>query len=281
MSRRQDRVKSQTRNQNKFRNRGNKTKYVTIRSLNGGKMLTTNDPPPLTYQPWNHITLAWHSKPGDHNFGDLVNQIKTQIDPNKTGFSEKLAIQMKIHSVRVWNLTGKTISLTVYDFHDDDNVDQLCGLMDAGANPGVPRIGYELPLSFRQQVMRNDSTTGKRNLFTTSATDADTILQYIRMEWRFDGPVKGPSIDLNWERRLLEKQSKALEVAETTSTNIKKLLESQPSTVERIISGITHHAAEVAMLAEERNLLEDVVQLLRSSTISSYDTLLDTPSCSK
>lgn len=281
MSRRQDRTKSQLRTQNKFRNRGNKTKYVTIRSLNGGKMLTTNDPPPLTYQPWNHITLAWHSKPKDHNFGDLVNQIKSQIDPNKNGFSDKLAIQMKIHSVRVWNLTGKTISLTVYDYHDDDNVDQLCGLMDAGANPGVPRIGYELPLSFRQQVMRNDSSTGKRNLFTTAATDADTILQYVRIEWRFDGPVKGPSIDLDWERRLLEKQSKALEVAETTSSNIKKLLDSQPSTVERIISGITHHAAEVAMLAEERNLLEDVVQLLRSNTISSYDTLLDVPSCSK
>lgn len=279
MSRRQEN-KTRKRISNE-RHRGSRQRYVTLRFLNGGKTLTTNDPPPLAYQPWNHITLAWHSIPKSHNFGDLVNQLRAQLDPNKTGFAEALAVQLKVHSIRTWNLTGKTIALTVYDYHDSDDKDQLCGLMDAGANPGVPRIGYELPLSLRQQVMRNDKATGAKLLFTTSAADADTVLQYVRMEWRFDGPIKGPAIDLNWERRILEQQTKTFTVAEETSSNIKKLLDAQPSTVERIISGITHHAAEVAMLAEDKQVLEDVVSLLKEMTVSTFDTLKDAPSCSK
>lgn len=264
------------------RNRGSRNKYVTIRSLNGGRMLPTNDPPQVAYQPWNHITLAWYDQPSDHNFGDLVNELRKQIDPNNTGLAAvgKLAIQMKIHSIRVWNITGKTVALTVYDFHDSSDSDQLCGVMDAGSNTGIPRLGFEMPLSFRQMVMRNDSNTGKKKLYTVSAASSDTILQYIRMEWRFDGPVKGPSVDLNWERRLFETQVKALQEAKSTSQTVKKLLDAQPSTVERIIEGITHHAAEITMLAEDKLVLSNVVELLKELTVQSYDTLKDAPSCS-
>lgn len=257
------------------RNRGVKSHFVTRRSLNGGKFIPVNDPPQLAYQPWNHITLAWYEKPADHNFGDLVNQIKKQMDPNNTGFSDKLAIQMKIHSVRVWNVTGKHVSLTVYDFLDIDDKDQLCGVMDAGSNTGIPRLGYELPLTFRQHVMRNDESTGKRKLFTTSAASNDTLLHYIRMEWRFDGPIKGPSLDLDWERRSFETQVKTLEYSEATSKTVQKLLDAQPSTIERIISGITHHAAEVAMLAEDKQVLLDIASAIKDMSLSSYDTLKD------
>lgn len=259
------------------RNRGTRSNFVTKKSLEGGRTIPTNDPPQLAYQPWNHITLAWYTGPKDHNFGDLVNQMITQMDPNKTGFADKLAVQMKIHSVRVWNITGKTVALTVYDFHDDDNKDQLIGLMDAGSNTGIPKLGYALPLSFRQTVMRNDSSTGKKLLFTTSAASSDTILQYVRLEWRFDGPVKGPTLDLNWERRAYEEQIQIKEVATTTSKLTQKLLDAQPSTIERIIQGITHHAAEVAMIAEDKSVLLEIADIVKEMSISSFDTLKDSP----
>lgn len=258
------------------RNRGDRSRFITKRSLNGGKFTPFNDPPQLAYQPWNHITLAWYSGPKDTNFGDLVNQLKSQIDPLKTGFNSELAVQMKIHSIRVWNITGKHVSLTVYDYLDDDNKDQLCGYMDAGSNTGIPRLGYELPLTFRHHVMRNDSVTGKRLLLTTSSAAGDSILHYVRLEWRFDGPVKGPTIDLDWERRTFELQRKTLKTNEKTAEAVQKLLDAQPSTIERIISGVTHHAAEVAMLAEDKQALLDIAESLRElSVASTFDTLRD------
>lgn len=260
----------------KPRNRGVRSRYVTTRSMNGGKFLPVNDPPQVAYQPWNHITLAWYSKPADANFGDLVNKIINQLDPQGTGFSKDLAIQMKIHSVRVWNVTGKHIALTVYDYMDHDDKDQLCGIMDAGSNTGVPRIGYELPLSFRQHVMRNDATTGQRKLFTTSSASGDSILHYVRLEWRFDGPIKGPTIDLDWQRRSYETQVKNLEFNEATSKTAQQLLDAQPSTVEKVISKITHRAAEVALFAGDREVLNDIASAIKEISLSSsFDVIKD------
>lgn len=244
-------------------------------------MIPSNDPPQLAYQPWNHVTLAWYSLPGDTNFGDLVNTIKTQLDPNKTGFNEeKLAVQMKIHSVRVWNVSGKHVSLTVYDYIDGDNKDQLCGLMDAGSNTGIPKLGYEMPITFRHHVIRNDAKTGKNILFTTSAASGDSILSYVRMEWRFDGPVKGPSIDLDWERKSYEAQIENLKNNQRTADTINKILESQPSLIERVISGVTHHAAEISLLADEKQALFDLTDALKEL---SFDKCKDAPRrhCSK
>lgn len=254
----------------KYRNRGDRSKYVTKRSMKGGRMIPSNDPPQLAYQPWNHITLAWYDKPNDVNFGDLVNQIKTQIDPNNTGFHPTaLAVQMKIHSIRVWNVSGKHVGLTVYDYIDGDNHDQLCGNMDAGSNTGIPRLGYELPITFRQHVIRNDSKTGKNILFTVASAAEDMILRYVRMEWRFDGPIKAPTIDLDWQRRSFELQTSNL--AENTKTNeaVSKILDSQPTLVQRVIDNVIHHAAEITLLADEKQILTDLADAIREMT---FDT---------
>lgn len=256
------------------RNRGTKQKFVTTRSLNGGKIITTLDPPVVTYQPWNHITLAWITAPKDINFGDLVNQIKVQIDPNNNGFLQQgLCLQMHVHSVRVWNLTGKTVALTVYDFHDSDDSDQLCGLMDAGSKVGIPRLGYELPLAHRNSVQRNDSKTGARKLYTTSAASSDSILQYVRMEWRFDGPVKGPTLDLDYAKQTFEVLKDTQVQVAHMRADTKKLVDLQPSTVERIINGITHHAAEVAMLGYEMDTLKDLTDALKELQTNEFVVL--------
>lgn len=258
------------------RNRGERSKYVTKRSMHGGRMIPSNDPPQLAFQPWNHITLAWYQKPADVNFGDLVNKIKSQLDPNETGFHpEKLAIQMKIHSIRVWNISGKHIALTVYDYIDGDNDDQLCGDMDAGSNTGIPRLGYELPITFRQHVVRNDSKTGKNVLFTVSSATNDMILHYVRMEWRFDGPVKAPSIDLDWQRRSYEIQRDNLNTNVRAADAIVKILDAQPSLVQRVIDNVIHHAAEIALVADDKRVLTDLADSLR---VLTFDTCRDSTS---
>lgn len=232
-------------------------KYVTLKSLHGGRCLTTQDPPVVAYQPWNQVTLAWIIHPTAVNFGDLVNQLKAQLDPNSKGFMDNVSIQMKIHSIRVWNLTGKTVALTVYDFHDSDDADQLCGMMDAGG-AGLPRLGYELPLSHRTTVQKNDKN-GKKLLFTVSASDKDNILSYVRLEWKFDGPVKAPNFDLDYQRRIMEAEENSRESLRVMTDQLDTLIKQQPSLLTKLIDGVVHHAAEIAPLVSDDN-----AELIRS-----------------
>lgn len=240
------------------RHRG--TKSTENRLFLGGSAQPPQDPPMVAYQPWNHLTLAWISKPGDTNFGDLVNKIKAQLDPKGSGLAQSPAVQMKIHSVKVWNLTDKTIALTVYDFHDLDDSDQLCGMMDAGST-GAPRLGYQLPLSHRSTVIRNDDKTGKKKLFTTSAASSSSIMNYVRLEWRFDGPVKGPTVELDHTRQIHEDVKSQNDNFGKVIEKLTELIKAQPSLVTRFIDHAVTAAAEVAVVGAD---FEDLSLSIRS-----------------
>lgn len=250
------------------RNRG--VRSSETRLLLGGTIVPTQDPPIVAYQPWNSMTLAWIATPGDCNFGHLVSQMEDQLDPNKTGFSSSPRVQMKIHSVRVWNLTDKTVALTVYDYHDADDADQLCGLMDAGIS-GSPRVGYQLPLSHRNSVVRNDASTGKRKLFTTSAASSSQLMHYVRLEWRFDGPVKGPTVDLNFARKTANSVEYQNANFGKVVGKISELIALQPSLLERIVNGVASSAAEVAVVGGDFDDLTNAIKELKAFMPASQD----------
>lgn len=271
------------------RHRGRKTKYVTSQQLNGGRLFTKTNPPDISYQPWNHLTLVHMTKQTSVNFGDLVNVFKAQVDPTSKCLATTLGLQMKIHSIKVWNLTGHTVAMSVYDYIDSNNDDQLMGAMDTGTNTDLPSIGYQLPMTFRQHVMRNDKSTGSIKLYTTSAPEADTLATYIRLEWRFDGPVKAPEFDTPFMAMMrvlngCNANSAAITMNTTkiqrSSTHqeflLNKLIDAQPTLVERIIDGGTHLAANVLPVVAEdvKEQISNLVSAIEDiKLLSGYDAI--------
>lgn len=267
------------------RHRGKPQHFVTTRQLRGGKLLMRSNPPDISLQPWNHLTLAWMKGPGNTNFGDLVNSIRAQVDPVGTGFAKSPAIQMKVHSIRVWNLTGKTVAMSVFDFTDKDqgNADQLMGSMDTGTPTDLPSLGYELPINLRNHVVRNDAQTGALLLFNTSSATSDRLMHYVRMEWKFDGPAKSPSFDTSVLERVYIKASVSAKNSEAIRKSmeasqqlLQKLLDAQPTLIEKVISGVTHIGAEVAPLLTDDTVqqISDLVQATKDlKLLSSFVSL--------
>lgn len=175
---------------------------VTHHELSGGSIQVPSNPPSITYQPWNHLTVVYTgntSTTGEITVkvSDLCDQIKAQIDPISTGLSSTPIFNVKLQRIRAWNLTGHMIALSVDDYSDAakaiSDVDALCGLVDTGSSSHTPAVGYDLPSSHRNIVMRNGSSSAtdkKAVLYHVMAPASDTVIIYTTILWKFDGPSK-------------------------------------------------------------------------------------------
>lgn len=181
------------------RRRTNSSSYVKHNEISGHKISPGVNPPDLTYQPWNNVILLLPRSGKDNvavTVRDLADRLKEQIDPTKHGFRQDkdYRVQMRVQTIRVWNLTGKMVALSVEDFldstKDKKGVDQLCGLVDAGSATHTPAIGYVLPLAHRNCVLRNDDDESDHTIFLVSSGSGDQVYCYVTLLWRFDGPVK-------------------------------------------------------------------------------------------
>ncbi len=184
------------------RPRGNRRDAVTHHELSGGSLKVPSNPPNVVYQPWNHLTVVYTgntSTTGEITIkvSDLCDQIRAQIDPISTGTSSTPIFNVKLQRVRAWNLTGHMIALSVDDYSDAakaiSDVDALCGLVDTGASSHTPAVGYDLPSTHRNIVLRNGSSSAtdkKAVLYHVMAPASDTIIIYTTLLWKFDGPSK-------------------------------------------------------------------------------------------
>lgn len=258
----------------RIRNRRNvNTIGVTSAYINGGKRNINSNPPPIAYQPWNHITLAFTEPSKDITIGHLVTLLKSQIDPTGKGLAASPAIQLKIHNVKVWNMVGHTIGLTVYDFIDNENSDQLVGIMDTGTPYQLPGIGYELPLTFRQHVIKNDNTTGKLKLLTTATPDTNPVLHHIRLLWKFDGPISFsmPNVTtLSTVNKSIQRTTKAtVGVAQQLTDvveHLKIISDRQPGLVSQIVGNAIQ---VVPMLTKET--IDTIITTLREIELDTID----------
>lgn len=248
------------------RSRGN-TNYVTKTSLHGGKFSPPTNPPDVSYQPWWPITLVWSaasSKSSDVN--DLGNRLRKQTDPSGLGFNQKASdasdkpfrVQFRLQSVQAWNLTGRIISLSVEDFTDNNaqGRDQLCGLVDTGSPTHTPAVGYRLPASLSHHVLRNDDVSGKLNLFEVLGGSNDALVIYASVLYRFDGPIKFPTVStpiidkINEIRDSVDDELTELNRSiQLLTTTIDDLVSRQPSTLSKVVDGVTRVAAFVVPLA--------------------------------
>lgn len=172
--------------------------YVTQRQLKGGKIEVPTNPPSVSYQPWHTLTVVICDKSGklSVSVSDLAAQIKRQIDPTKHALVDVPVINVKLHKVRAWNITGNMIALSVEDFTDLDqakaDTDALCGLVDTGSSMHIPAVGYDLPASHKEIVLRNGTNSASDSsitLFHVMSAKADSVIIYVNILYKFDGPV--------------------------------------------------------------------------------------------
>lgn len=218
--------------------------FVTRKQLDGGHFSPATNPPQVTYQPWNRVIIV-------HPFTatltlkvqDLLYLIRSQVDPTNRGFNQttsgdaRFVLQICLHTISVWNLTGRVISLAVDDFSDTragtGGRDQLCGLVDTGSTTHTPCIGYKYPSSLQHHVLRTDDNEGGVILLTSQSGTGDQCVLYLTLTYRFDGPVKAPNI--------LSPSVEMIKALETIKAQ-------QPSTISKVVDGVAK-AAEVVYVA--------------------------------
>lgn len=172
--------------------------FITRKEIRGGKMNVPSNPPSIHYQPWMPLTVVHSGISGEITIKvkDLVAEIKGQIDPTKHALVDYPILNIRLRSVRAWNLTGRMIALTVDDFSDASkaiaDVDALCGLVDTGSSTHIPAIGYEMPESHKNIVLRNGNDTSSDRdvvLYHLVCPSTDTCIMYTSILWKFDGPA--------------------------------------------------------------------------------------------
>lgn len=251
--------------------------FVRKSDLNGGKFAPSVNPPDITYQPWSTLVLAFNTPPKSFTFADLIPVFRTQIDPLSRGLNQiewnkdkGLTIQFKFQSVAVWNLTGRAVSLTVWDdshisASSADNQDQLGSWVDCGSQSAFPCVGYLYPHMHRSQVHHINNTTKAANIFTiTASANQDSILCHFKISWKFWGPVKFPTVNI--------KSPSVTAIVSQIKNVITEIKNQQPSTVSKIIDGVEKAASVVAIASGLENL-EYVSESIASST--SIDKLED------
>lgn len=270
------------RGQNRSRGKP-QTRFVTKSSVMGGRIPLSSNPPDVTSQPWNHITLVYEATNEFQTVASIRNRLLEQLDVDGSSFYApqfwnkpdngnawtnakgkhpgSVTIQIsaptlniKLHSIKVWNLTGRAVSLTVFDYSNASQGDeQLVGLVDTGGPNYFPAVGYAIPMTQRNFVMRtSDTKLASRNVFKTTSADQDKLVVYIRLEWKPDSKQKTFDFSLANENQIYAMLQDNHGISddilkETRAGNqlISKVAGNQPSTIRKVIDGITTTAAVV------------------------------------
>lgn len=227
------------------------SRFVTKREMSGGAFRPPSNPPQVTYIPWNNVTLVIsHNTDLSLKVNDILGYLKSQLDPTSRGFNstesgdKRFVVQMRIHSIASWNLTGRVISLSVEDFSDTNTAtsgrDQLVGLVDTGTSTHTPAVGYKIPSNLSQHVIRTDDVTGPMYLLTVTAPSGSQLVTYVKISYRFDGPAKHPEI-----------LSPLAEIETTIKEAVKDY--NKRSTIDILVDGIAYTAQIAAVTSLASN----------------------------
>lgn len=286
---------------------------VLARDLHGAKLTMPLNPPDVNVQPWNTVTLAFQTKPGDQKVSDIWDNLLEHFDrdgldaalsptfsiprelwgknlkftsngvESTVRFPKTPVGQFRIHSIKVWNLSGRTIALTVYDHSASRTIagnqiqTAVNSLVDSGGPETFPRVGFQFPSHMSSHIIRSDDEKGMAFLSCnlSASTSTDILMVYIRVDWKTTSRVFAPvtardsfgvlsSVDnsLSEHRRLLE-----------------EIRANQPGTVSKIVNGVTAVAAYVAPIVgaesislSELNKLKSMVSDLERFSVIDNDS---------
>lgn len=181
-------------------------RFVTVRDLNGYKYTPSAEIPESTPKPWYPLVVSHTGPPDEYTialvYGYMIDQLDKEFKTFKTYSSQDGGgeVELRFHKLEVWNLTGRAVSLSVWEPPAADysasksgyTFNQLGGWTDAGGNDTFPRIGYTYPSHVQNYVHRADWTSNQ-NPFkvcnTTAGAAADTLLIRFHISWRPPGIV--------------------------------------------------------------------------------------------
>lgn len=250
----------------------------------GRKFDPGNNPPDVTLSPFNHLVLvhlAEGSAFSSFKVKDLLTQLKSQVDPDSRQNLEVGFMELKIQSVRVWNLTGKMLTLRANDFvtSTTDAVVTLCTTMDVCGGADWARVAFEWPTTHKQVTL---SSSRDVSLFDVVTGANDKAIMYVTVLWRFTGqPVIKFSGDIlvNMSRNInsiRQTSQKLVTGQEESNRHLTEIVKNQPGLVSKIIDGITHVGAYVAPLAADAELLSRLDELKMAiddlALVSQYDS---------
>lgn len=188
---------------------------VQHRELTGFKYSPPAGIPETNPRPWYRIVLSHTSPPGGFQIAHLVQYFICQVDTSTdsaTASSQTVLfkdwssqsgrgakVELRLHKVEVWNLTGKAVSLTVWEPPPPgsvkDTYNQLGGWTDAGGTDAFPRVGYTYPLALQNVSFTVEYADESFPVITTTAGDQkDTILHRYHISWRAPGAITYTSV---------------------------------------------------------------------------------------
>lgn len=183
------------------------TRVVRQRDLAGYKYTPSAEIPESTPKPWYPLVVSKTLAPQLTTLALLVGYTIDQLDKDFVTFKKytsqegSLRIDIRLHKVEVWNLTGRAVSLSVWQPPPNDysattpgyTFDQLGGWTDAGGGDTFPRVGYVYPYAIQTQGHTADWTANSTpfNVITTTASNSkDTLLHRFHISWRSPGQVQ-------------------------------------------------------------------------------------------
>lgn len=172
---------------------------VTHKEINGYRFEPGVSIPQIEQIPFNKLTLvSMHrgvTSVTTIKASELASAIKEQLDTSGKSFPSTPQIDMKISTIRVWNLTGKSLAVTIYDFSSNTDVtsttateEALVELID-NKSDSIPAIGYSLPLSLRNVILTNVVSKPRHILDVLGSAGSD-IMIVINLKWKLNGPTK-------------------------------------------------------------------------------------------
>lgn len=181
----------------------------------GGKFTPATNPPDTTASPWWPLVVSSIRKAGDYTFDSLVTdflkQVGTGFTFNPTGYNtdkgSPFRILFRFERVAVWNLTGRIVSLSVWDVEersdastDTAQTDLLGGWVDCGGAACFPAVGYAYPSSHHRRVYRPDPRYSAVKILTTTGGSSDYLLHHLHIQWKADGLPKFSTVSSDVEQ---------------------------------------------------------------------------------
>lgn len=249
----------------------------------GRKFSPGQNPPDVALKPFNQITMV-HSGSGttetsyDYTSQDLLGELIQQINPSGSPNGPDLKadhIEMRVLTVKAWNLTGSKIAFSAYDHISNDNT-TLCSIVDVGAKDSYPVIGYEFPSAHKEVVIK----TGSKKIYSLFTPKGNTVMIYTTLLWRFIGNPKftfSTELLIHMSQKIDHMETSTRKIAQSSNSTaastratvkaVEKLVEAQPGLVSRIVDGVTHIGAYVAPLAADEDTLRRLEELKESVSL--------------
>lgn len=156
------------------------------RDLNGHKLQPSPDPPSLTSQPWNRLTVS-HStlqppsgQPVGVNPSNLSDLLRSQIN-----LPQSVELDLRIIRVSVWNLSGTSVGLRTYDLLREVGIgtNPLAVQLDRPGRNRWAKTGYYWAATQRNNTLV--STDSDTRLFDLEADkESATLVFQVELLWR-------------------------------------------------------------------------------------------------